>query len=167
MKLPDPWWGEIATAVSLQDANANHFSLSNHFYPDFSCHLFYGMLCISSGPWSLWIELKTWIDRGQMCVCVFFCDASKGSGPSQAQESKQQKIITVNTSPSNGAFVFFRGPTWGHRVIFWSIPDIKWPGTFPSETLNEQTRGMKLSQNTKCKDKVQQCQQHSRTLSHH
>lgn len=29
------------------------------------------MLCISSGPWSLWIELKTWIDRGQMCVCVF------------------------------------------------------------------------------------------------
>ena len=73
MKLPNPWWGEIATAVSLQDANVNHFSLSYHFYPDFSCYLFYGMLCLSSGPWSLWIELKNWIDRGQMCVCVCVC----------------------------------------------------------------------------------------------
>lgn len=131
-------------------------------------HVIYSMECcvfpLDPGVFELNWKPELIVGR---CVCVCLCDASKGSGPSQAQESKQQKIITVNTSPSNGAFVFFRGPTWGHRVIFWSIPDIKWPGTFPSETLNEQTRGMKLSQNTKCKDKVQQCQQHSRTLSHH
>ena len=70
MKLTNPRWGDIATAVSLQDANVNQFSLSYHFYPDFSRYLFSGMSCLSSGPWSLWIELKNWIDRGQMRVFV-------------------------------------------------------------------------------------------------